>query len=156
VQSLTTSKLTLDLRLITKATYQIVIVANGKEVADQQIDVSRVYQGYTINCTNGTAIHPLDTQRYDEAKVDANGNIVENPGRIYLITWYTNTAAKTDVKHNEGDMTVFSLDKTGIGSTSTDSWLEVYCTSEYKPAHSVAVSGTTVWTDSDGNPFIFN
>ena len=157
IAAITLTKVTLDLRLITQDAFIIEIVANDKVVASTQIGVSRIYQGYSISPTNGTSIHPSDTQRYDRVQVDANGNIVECPGRIYEIVWYTNTSAKSSVRHNNGETTVIELSATGIGSTSTDCWLEVYVDCEYKTAYSVATdaSGNT-YTDSSGNPFIFN
>jgi hypothetical protein len=134
----------LDLRLVTQADYVIKAYVDSKEVASVQFSVNRVYQAYNIRPTNGTDIHPNDTLRYDEAMVDCDGNIVECPGRALKINWYTDSAAKTAVAHNEGDTTKFKLAKTGIGDDADDSVLDVYCTSEYKEAHSIA-------KDSDGN-----
>lgn len=155
MHTITTTKVIFDVRLIEKASYVIKAFVGTKEVAMQEIGFSRIYQEYDCRATNGTAIHPFDTERYDKAMVDADGNIVECPGRIFKIVWYTDTYAKTAVQHNEGDETVFQLDKTGIGTTYTDDWLDIYSDCEYKPAHKVATEGSNVWTDKNGNPYIF-
>lgn len=154
--SITPTKIVLDLRLVEKASYVLKAFIGNKEVAMIEIGISRIYQDYKISPTNGTAIHPSDTERYDRAMVDCDGNIVECPGMIFCIRWFTDTDALTGVAHNEGEETVFQLDKTGIGSTYADDWCDVYCQSEYKPAHKTAISGSTTWTDNNGNTYIFN
>ena len=155
VESLTGNKLVLDLRMIEQVEYVLKIFVGTKEVASTEIGVSRIYQKCHGEPTNGTAIHPLDTERYDQAMVSCDGNVVECPGSIYRIVWYTDTDAKTGVEHNEGDTTVFQLSKTGIGDTEADDWCEVYFTTEYKPAYKTATEGQNVWTDENGNPYIF-
>lgn len=157
LEALTTASLTLDIRVIEKAAFVLKAFVDGKEVAMIQFGVSRIYQAFTISPTNGTAIHPLDTERFDKAMVDCDGNIVECPGNIIKINWFTDSAAKTAVEHNEGETTIFSLDKTGIGNDYTNSVLDVYCEAEYKAAHKTATDneGKTL-TDKNGNTYIFN
>ncbi len=156
IHTISATKVIFDVRLIEKASYVIKAFVGNKEVAMIELGFSRIYQDYSCSPTNGTAIHPSDTERYDRAMVDSDGNIVECPGMIFRIVWFTDTNSKTGVKHNEGDETVFQLDKTGIGSTYSDDWCDVYCECEYKPAHKTATEGTTVWTDKNGNRYIFN
>lgn len=153
---LSPTKAVFDLRMIEKANYAIKAFAGSKEVAMCEIGFSRIYQAYACSPTNGTDIHPSDTERHDKAMVDCDGNIVECPGRIFRIVWRTDTDAKAGVEHNEGEETVFQLDKTGIGSTYSDDWMDVYCSCEYKPAHKTATEGSDIWTDENGNPYIFN
>ena len=146
----------LDLRVITKSTYLLLVKVDSIEVARTQFGVSRVYQNYDMQPTNGTDIHPSDTQRYDEVQAMADGAIIRYPGRIFKIDWYTDTYAQKGVHHNEGASTLINLADTGIGDTDTDSWMEVYVESEYKAAHSYAVdSSGNQFTNSSNQPFIF-
>lgn len=156
IESLTSTSVTLDLRLVSKCTYVIKAFIGTKEVAMLQFGVNRIYQTFNISPTNGTAIHPLDTERYDEAMVDCDGNIVECPGSILRIVWFTDTEAKKNVEHNEGDTTIFQLEKTGIGDSFNDSVLEVYCEADYKAEHKFATDGTNYYTDSSDNKYIFH
>ena len=153
---LTKNSVTLDLRLITKADYLVRAYIGTKEVARQQFSVNRLYPVFRIRTTNGTAIAPTDVERYDEAMVDCDGNIVECPENIVKMIWKTDTEARKEVVHNEGATTLFMLEKTGIGNTYTDDWLDTYIEAEQKPAHSIAAEGSTIFTDETGTPYIFN
>lgn len=155
-EAITATSVTLDLRTVAKSSYVIKAFVGSNEVAMLQFSVNRVFQSFGISPTNGTSIHPSDTERYDEAMVDCDGNIVECPGSILRIVWFTDTDAKKAVQHNEGDTTIFQLEKTGIGDTYTDSVLEVYCEAEYKAEHKFATDGTDFYTDASGNRYIFN
>ncbi len=153
----TQNSITLDLRLITKADYLVRAYIANKEVARQQFSVNRLYPVYRIRTTNGTAIAPDEIERYDEAMVDCDGNVVECPESIIKMIWKTDTAAKTGVTHNEGGTTLFMLEKTGIGNTYTDDWLDTYIDAEHKPAHGIAAdSSGNIYTDENGTPYIFN
>ena len=61
------------------------------------------------------------------------------------------------MEHNEGGITVFDIQKTGIGSDYTDDWIDVATEAVQKPAYCVATdeSGNTL-TDENGNILIFN
>lgn len=157
VVAISPTQIILDLRLIQKSDYVIRAYAENREVAMVQFSVNRLNPRYTIRMTNGTDIHPNDTQRHDEAMVDNDGNIVECPGSIVRIIWMADTQAKSDVVLNEGDVTQFLLSKTGIGSSYNDSWLELYTMSELKEAHSIAVDeNNNIFIDENGNDLIFN
>lgn len=151
------TQITLDLRLIHKSDYVIRAYAENREVAMVQFSVNRVNPRYTIRMTNGTDISPFDTMRYDEVMVDYDGNVVDCPGSIIRILWYSDTYAKTNVLLNEGDVTQFLLALTGIGSSYNDSWIELHTESELKEAHSIATDETgEIFTDENGNELIFN
>lgn len=157
VDSISTSAITLDLRLISKADYMIRAYVDGNEVAQAQIAVRRSSPKFSVSPTNSTSILPHQTQRYDVAMASSEGNIVECPGSVIRIIWKTDTAAATGVVHNEGEKTIFSLAKTGIGNTSVDDWLDVYIEAEHKDPYTVATDEDgNVYTDEDGNDYIIN
>lgn len=157
VVSIAPSGITLDLRLIEKDNYLIKAFIGTTEVAQVQCSVSRLYQPFSCSPTNESAIVPGQTMRYDIAQVDSEGKIVECPECIIAIVWYTTTAAKSAVRHNEGGNTAFELEKTGIGDTYLDDWLETYVDAIQKEALKVAVdeNGDEL-VDENGNLLIFN
>lgn len=159
VVALTNNKITLDLRVIEKMDFLVKAVITGSTRPDPQIQfsVNRVYQEYNILPTNGTAILPSDVQRYDEIMCESDGNIVVDPASILKINWFTDTAYKTKVAHNEGQTTLFTIAKTGIGNNYTDDWMDIYAEGEIKEYHKVAVDESgNVFTDENGNVLIFN
>lgn len=149
--------ITLDLRLIEKDNYLIKAFIGNAEVARVQFSVSRQYQPFSCSPTNEAAITPDQTMRYDVAQVDSEGKAVECPECIVSIVWYTDTAAKTNVRHNEGGSTAFELEKTGIGNTYLDDWLETHVDAIQKEAMKVAIDedGDEL-TDENGDTLIFN
>lgn len=160
VVAITPTAITLDLRVITKADYLIkAFITDSARINPQlQFSVNRVYQNYDCRPTNGTGINPGDVERYDEAMVDSDGEVVECPENIIQIIWKTDSANITGQVHNEGEKTLFSIEKTGIGRNYNDDWLDVYTESEIKPQHDFATDGTggDQFTDEDGNDLIFN
>ena len=159
VVAITPTAITLDLRVVTKADYLIkAIVSDTVRVAPQlQFSVNRVYQEFNCRPTNGTSINPGDVQRFDKAMVDSDGNIVECPENIIRIVWKTDTATITGQVHNEGEITLFSLDKTGIGINYNDDWLDIYTEVEIKAQHDFAIDESgNQFVDENGNKLIFN
>ena len=158
--AITPTAITLDLRVITKADYLIkAFITDSARINPQlQFSVNRVYQNYDCRPTNGTGINPGDVERYDEAMVDSDGEIVECPENIIQIIWKTDSANITGQVHNEGGKTLFSIEKTGIGRNYNDDWLDIYTESEIKPQHDFATDGNggDQFTDEDGNDLIFN
>lgn len=157
VEEISQTGITIDLRLIEKRDYLIRAYVENVAVAEKQFSVNRVYPKFTVRPTNGTGIAPGDTERYDVAMVDCNGNTVDCPECIVKIIWKTDSATLTAVEHGEGREIVFQLANTGIGETYTDDWLDVYCEGDQKPCHSVATNedGDEL-TDENGDIFIFN
>lgn len=157
VDAITTSGITLDLRLVTKENYLISALVGTTEVARLQFSVSRLQQGFSCTPTNESAILPGQTARYDEALVDSEGKAIECPESIIAIIWYTTSAYKTNVRHNEGGHTLFQLTDTGVGDTYTDDWLDVFTDAAQKEAYAIAedVDGNT-WVDENDNVWIFN
>lgn len=163
ILSVASDGVTLDLRMIDKRDYLIRCFVGTKAVAEKQFSVNRIYPKFTIRPTNGTSISPNDTERYDIAMVDCDGNIVDCPESIIKIIWKTDSASIQNVIHGEGRDIVFQLSNTGIGKTYLDDWLDVYCEGDQKPVHKSAtgqiISGDTTYyelTDENGDTLIFN
>jgi len=144
VIELTNDHITLDLRLVEKADYLVKTVVDGREAAQIQFSVNRVYPAFTAEPTNGIAIGPNDRERADTAMVSCDGNIVANPEVMLSMIWMTDTAGKTGVAHNEGERATYQLSSTGIGNDYTNNWLDSYIDAKQKPEFSVA-------TDEDGD-----
>ena len=73
------------------------------------------------------------------------------------IGWKRDTAAKSGVIHNDGDTTLFSLDKAGIGKDYTNDWIDVYVDAIQKDTMMLAADeDDNVYIDEEGNTLIFN
>lgn len=155
--SFNATSMTLDLRLTEKENYLLVLYVDGKEKTKLTFGTQRIYPKYRVRSTNSTSIAPSDTQRYDKAMVDSDGQVIDYPESVVQIIWMTDSAHKTGVVHNEGDQTLFDLAKTGIGETYTDDWLDIYTKSAQKEKFDIATDESgNVLTDEDGNILIFN
>lgn len=159
VLSISNTAIVLDLRLITKEDFLVVAVLtdSARPNPQMQFSVNRVYQNYNLEPTNGASILPSDIQRYDEVMASSDGNVVEEPESIIKIDWYTDSATITHQWHNEGQKTIFTIAKTGIGNTYTDDWLDIQAEGEIKPAYDVAIdTNGDIFVDESGNTLIFN
>lgn len=150
------TSLTLDLRLIEKGDYLVLIRVGSKEVARQQFSVNRVYPKFTCVPASQASINPDEILHRNVAMVQWNGEIVSIPAPIIRMVWFTDSANKTEVQWQEGDKAVTMLDATGIGETYLDDWLDVYIKAEQKKAFSVLTDGTNEYTDISGNIYINN
>lgn len=159
VLSVSNTAIVLDLRLITKEDFLVVaaLTDSARPNPQVQFSVNRVYQNYNLEPTNGASIVPSDIQRYDEVMCQSDGQVVEEPESIIKIDWYTDTATKTNLHHNEGQKTIFTIAKTGIGKTFEDDWMDIKAEGEIKPAYAVATDENgNVFVDENGNTLIFN
>lgn len=154
--SIAPSQIVIDLRLIEKADYLIKGFVNGKEQAKCQFSVKRVRPAFRCSPTNESSILPMQTERYDEVLVESEGRNIPCPGRSLKITWFTDTATKTNVQHNEGDTTLFDLRKAGVKDEYPDDWADVYVKATHKDVHCIASDGSDIYTDESGNILIFN
>lgn len=146
-----------DVRLITLENYAIIAKVNGEEKDRIQFAVRRLQPKFTQpRHANETDIVPTAKARYDFIQIECNGKIVEHPGLNLKVDWFTTSAHKSNVQHNEGEETLFQLNKTGIGDTYEDDWLEIEARCEYKPAYSIASEGEDIFCDEKGDVLIFN
>ncbi len=157
VVSVSASSIVLDLRLISKADYMVKAFSGTTELARVQFSINRIWADFKASPTNETSILPNQTARFDQAMVDSEGKIIEHPENVIKIVWHTATLNNADVEHNEGDTTVFQLEKTGIGNDYTNDWIDVFLEAQQKEEHKVAIDEEgDVLTDESGNILIFN
>ena len=153
---ISTTRITMDLRLVEKGDYLILVKVDGKEVARQQYSVNRVYPKFTCVPASQASINPGEILHRNVAMVQWNGEIVPIPAPIVRMVWYTDSANKTGVEWQEGDKTVVMLDQSGIGDTYLDDWMDVYIRAEQKKAFYLLTDATDNYTDSNGNIYINN
>lgn len=156
VVSVSPTSIVIDLRLIEKADYMIKGFVGGIEMAKCQFAIKRMRPSFKCSPTNESSILPAQVERYDQLQVESDGRNIPYPGRALKIVWFTDSAIKTGVQHNEGGTTLFSLRKTGVGNDYTNDWVDVYVEASHKDAHCVATDGTDILTDESGNILIFN
>lgn len=156
VRSIAKDAIVIDLRLVEKKDYLVKAFVDGENVCDYQFSVNRIYPKYTVRSSNGTAIAPTDTTRYDKAMVDCEGNIVECPGLSIYLLWKTESVNGKVVAHNEGEATLYNLSDTGIGNTYENDCLDQWIETEYKPVMKFAVDKSGNYLMSDGKYLICN
>ena len=156
IVSVSPTSIVIDLRLIEKADYMIKGFVGGVEMAKCQFAIKRMRPSFKCSPTNESSILPSQVERYDQLQVESDGRNIPYPGRALKIVWFTDSATKTGVQHNEGGTTLFSLRKTGVGNDYTNDWVDVYVEASHKDAHCVATDGTDILTDESGNILIFN
>lgn len=153
--SLSLTEVVLDLRLITKCDFLLVMKISDKEVSRKQFSVNRVYPKFSIAPLSSVSISPGDTAHYNKAVVHYNGNVVPVPAPILKMLWYTDSANLTGVEHNEGTVVVVFLSKTGIGDTYLTNWLDLWVEAEQKAASEViADEDGEEYTDENGEVYL--
>lgn len=155
IMSLTLTSITLDLRLIEKCDYMLIMKVGSEEVARKQFSVNRVYPKFRIEPASGVSINPGDIIHYNKAMVHYNGNVVPIPAPILKMIWKSDSSNLANVEHNEGQETVIVLSRTGIGNTYLDDWLDVYVEAEQKSVMNVIIDKSNVeYTTKSGEIYI--
>ncbi|MDD4592632.1 MAG: hypothetical protein PHG06_19735 [Parabacteroides sp.] len=154
VISISNTKIVFDLRTVEKADYLILIKEGTKEVARQQCSVIRIYPPFTIEPLSSVSINPGETLHRNIASVHQNGEIIRIPEPIIRMLWFTDTANITGKEWQEGSRTVVELNRTGIGETYLDDWMDIYVAAEQKGAFYGLTDGINDYTDSIGNDYI--
>jgi hypothetical protein len=156
VLSISLTSIVMDLRVIEKGDYLVLIKEGAKEVARQQFSVARVYPSFSIEPASGVSINPGETLHRNIAMVHFNSEIVRIPEPILRMVWYTDTANVTAKEWQEGSKVVVDLTRTGIGDTYLDDWMDIYVAAEQKKAYYGLTDGTNNYTDTAGNIYINN
>lgn len=127
-------------------------------LAQRQFSVMRAMpdEDITLNSVNDTSLSPGDTVRHDLARMTVGDRIIRNPERVFRLQWKTNSSGATGVLHNEGARGFMRMKEAKRGD-GEDGWLDVIVEAEPKPKHCIATdSGGNIYTDSNGNEYIFN
>lgn len=155
--SLTLESLLLDLRMIEKKDYLLMVKEEGREKARIQFSVNRVYPSFTCVPAASASINPGETIYINTAMVECGGSIIRVPEPIIQMIWFTDSANKAEVQWQEGVKGVFELQKTGIGNTYLDDWIDIYIRAKQKKSFTVVADSDDVeYTDSNGNVYINN
>jgi len=158
VNAITTTYVTLDLRLVESASYVVKAFVGGNEICNKQFSVSRSYPKFTISAGQNTDIAPNQDNRMQQALVSSDGRIVECPASVYLLKWSTkatDNGASTTRQWQEGDTALFNISDTGLGETSEDE-LEIAVDASYKPAMDFFSDGSEPLVDENGEYLIGN
>lgn len=153
--------ITFDLRLLTKMDYLLKLLIGGKEKASVQFSLNRVYPKIKGEVALGSDINPGTAYVYNKALVSMDGKKLAYPSAACKIVWATEvydaaTGTKT-VTHNEGEQTVISLQKAGIGDTDLDGWMNIYFTLTQKETMKLLVdSAGDYLADENGNKLFCN
>ena len=156
VISINLTSIVFDLRTIEKGDFLILIKEGEKEVARQQCSVVRVYPSFSVEPASSVSINPGETLHRNYAMVHFNGEIVRIPEPIIRMVWYTDTANITEMEWQEGSRAVVELNRTGIGDTYLDDWMDIYIKAEQKGAFYGLTDGVDDYTDEFGNDYINN
>lgn len=170
IVSKSTSAINIDLRLITKAEYLIIIYVNSSgvgsaivanEVARKQFSINRLYPKFIGEVVSGAGILPGDRETSNRVAITKENSIVPYPECVLKIDWFSDaydaiTGIKTNT-HNEGQDVVIELEKAGMGDNHLDNWLDIYFRATQKGAFEVAVDESAeVFTDENDEILIFN
>lgn len=159
VEAITTSYVTLDLRLIESASYVIKAYVGGNEVCSKQFSVSRAYPKFTISAGQNTDIAPNQDNRQQVAMVSSEGKIVQCPACVFDLHWSTkatNNGLTTTKQWQDGDTAIFNISDTGLGE-SDDEELEIAVDASYKEPYAFLVDENNLpLVDEDGRYLISN
>lgn len=161
VAKVTTSEVVFDLRAIDSGDYVIRIVVGKNVVAQRQISFGRTYQDFEAEVLNLTAIYNDDKQKKHKALITIDKNVVECPESILEIKWFTQAIdvlnnATTEKYWNVGETVVYDIEKTGVGKTINDGIHVLYDASFKGALQDAADKDGNVYTDADGNTYMFN
>lgn len=143
-----------DLRFIEKGDYYLKITVGGKEKTGIQFSINRSYPAISTEPVSGSDIPANAREMYNKIIITYDGAKIEYPQTVVDIDWYTDTESKKAVWHNQGDIGIINLEKSGIGNAENDSWMDIYQTISQKGIYYLAGYGSNTYTDG-GNTLIF-
>ena len=161
VVEVTTNYVKFDLRAINAADYVIRVLVKNNVVAQKQISFNRTYQEYVAEVLNLTAIYHDDKTKSHKALILIDKNELECPESVLDIRWFT---LATDVKNNAttekhwnvGSTVLYNIEETGLGETINDGIHVMYDVSFKDALQDAADKGGNVYTDAEGNTYMFN
>lgn len=152
---------TLDFRFLTKGDFLLKLVKGGKAKAEVQFSMNRKISQIAGEVAFGSDINPGMQYIYNKALVNVDGKKLAYPSNLCKIVWATevydaSTGTKT-VTHNEGEETVISLQKAGVGDTDVDGWMNIYFEITQKDIYKMLVdSNGDYLVDESGNKLFCN
>ena len=168
--SLSNTSVTLDLRLVDYAQYAIVayktdyVETDGstkrKLVAMETFAVQRHLELFNPDLLNECDVNAEATVHTNEVVIASRGDVVKYPGAYFTTQWKAQTASYSDggslKKYAEGPRVEMQLNELGVLTTSGKDWLEVAAEVDYNEVAKLAADASgNVYTDADGNPYIF-
>ena len=160
VTKVTTTEVGFDLRMIKSGDYVIRVIVDKTAVAQKQVSFGRTYQEYEAEVLNLTSIYHDDKQKTHKALITIDTGKVECPESILDIQWLTQAVdvsnnATTEKQWNVGDTVVYNIEETGVGDTINDG-IHVIFDASFKDAMQDAVDKDgNVYTNADGETYIF-
>jgi len=148
----------LDLRIIEKADYLLIaeveVESVVKQAAQIQFGIYRDYPNYTCDLMSRAYIQNTDKIHTNKAIIHHNAHVVPYPALIVDMVWKVQSATKT-TEWQAGENAVIELDRTGLGNTFQDNWLDVWVeTEQYKAMQVMTDEFGEPYTDENGNIYI--
>lgn len=159
LQAFSLTSMTLDLRLVPNAaTYLLKVLVGGKVVCMKTIcTVNRLHKAISVKPSVESDIYPDTDIMYQEAIVKCKDHDVPCAENVVKMVLLGTTAYESDVKLGEGREVFFRLSDLTMGDTQKDNYVETCFDYDYKEEYKVATDASgNVYTDENGNPFIFN
>lgn len=152
------NEVTLDLRLADGEAITVSALVGGKEVARAGMcTVTRLRNAYDVQMQNEEDIYPTAVTHRDRAFVSYKAQVLEAAENVIDMCWKTDTTYATETVVGYGASVNYPLQKTKVGNTYRDGWIEQYIEHEHKPPYALATdeSGNSL-TDESGNYLIIN
>nr|DAP42238.1 MAG TPA: hypothetical protein [Bacteriophage sp.] len=159
LQALSLTSMTLDLRLVPNAaTYLLKVLVGGKVVCMKTIcTVNRLHKAISVKPSVESDIYPDTDIMYQEAIVKCKDHDVPCAENVIKMVLLGTTAYESDVNLGEGRGVFFRLSDLTMGDTQKDNYVATVFDYDYKEEYKVATDASgNVYTDENGNPFIFN
>lgn len=158
LKSLTTTSITLDMRLADGENVTIAAYISGKEIARATVcTITRLRKVYNLTMMNEEDIYPNAVTHRDDICVNYEGAVLPTAENVIEMEWKTNTLYASDVTVGYGAKVEYPLVKTAVGNTSDDGWIEQYVEHNHKSAYALAVDESNNYLmDESGNYLIIN
>lgn len=154
-----TTSMTIDLRVVENgATYLLKVLVGGKVVCLKTIcTVNRLHKAISVKPAVESDIYPNTETLFQKALVRCKDHDVPCPEHIIKLQLLGSTAYEEDVNLGEGSNVAFKLSQFVMGDTQKDNYVSTCFEYDYKEQYHVATDASgNVYTDENGNPFIFN
>ena len=119
--------------------------------------VNRLHKAISVKPSVESDIYPDTDIMYQEAIVKCKDHDVPCAENVIKMVLLGTTAYESDVNLGEGRGVFFRLSDLTMGDTQKDNYVATVFDYDYKEEYKVATDASgNVYTDENGNPFIFN